>query len=350
MQNRSIIYRLAVGAVLLLAGTSELPNQAASAQSIERYSLESLWLSQVRQSMQDFVGMLEPVFDVTYAVTDEYPDSETYQSQASNAIETARSRLGMIHENAVWMIDALPERPETTNRTAADLFAKVGNPKERANDLRIMSDAIISNFEASMSGDIAARDQGILTVIALLDELALINDFVVEVEAAHVGGDHPVVVHALRADKETLRAIVRMRQLEFAVGLFNPGGAEAEMRAELVDAVKGVRTESEKVVREMAAYRKQVAGDPFFGERDEKILKEYQDTEEVRARFVSAMGAVIYQFTRPDMDGDALIDSMQKASILVPYMDPKHREFEKMRGRPAMPPPDSGAAESSANL
>lgn len=350
MQITSTIYRFAIGAAMLLAGSPQLSGQAAFAQAIERYSLESLWLSQVGQSMQDFVGMLEPVFDVTFAMTDEYPDIETYQSQASAAIEAARTRLGMIHENTVWMIDALPERPETTNRTAADLFGKVGDPKKRANDLRTMTDAIISNFEASMSGDIAAQDRGILTVIALLDELALINDFIVEIEAAHVGGDHPVVVHALRADKETLRAIVRMRQLEFVIGLSDPGDAEAKIRAELVDSVKSVRIESEKVVREMAIYRKQVSGDPFFGERDKQILKEYQDTEEVRARFISAMGAVIYQFTRPDMDVDALANSMEKAVELVAYMDPKHRQFEKIRGRPAMPPPDAGVSEANANL
>ena len=108
MQIISTIYRFAIGAAMLLAGSPQLSGQAAFAQAIERNSLESLWLSQVGQSMQDFVGMLEPVFDVTFAMTDEYPDIETYQSQASAAIEAARTRLGMIHENTVWMIDALP--------------------------------------------------------------------------------------------------------------------------------------------------------------------------------------------------------------------------------------------------
>ncbi|MBY9067897.1 hypothetical protein K1X12_13385 [Hyphomonas sp. WL0036] len=347
---RSIICRFAMGAVVLFAGAPQLPSQVTSAQAIERYSAESLWLSQAGLSMQNFVGMLEPIFDVTIALTSDAPSEESYQSQAITAIETARSRLGMIHENAVWMIEALPDRPVTTNRLASELIGKVGDPKMRAGELRGMSDAIISNFEASLSGDAIARDQGLLAVVALLDELALINDFVVEIEAAHVEGGHPIMVHALRADKESLRSIVRVRQLEFTMGLSAPGDAVGQATAALVESVKGMRTESDRAVREIAAYKRQMAGNPYFSEREKKLLKEYQDTEEVRARFVSAMGSVIYQSTRPDIDPDALSGSMEKAFALVPYMDPAHRESEKSRGRSAMPPPDTGAAEGSANL
>lgn len=350
MQIRSIFCRFVLGAVMLLAGAPQLTSQVSSAQAIERYSAESLWLSQAGLAMQNFIGMLEPVFDVTIALTEEYPNEESYRSQAVSAIETARSRLGMIHENAVWMIEALPERPVTNNRAAADLIGKVGDPKTRADELRIMSDTIISNFEASLSGDADARDQGILAVVALLDELVLINDFVVEIEAAHVEGGHPIMVHALRADKESLRSIFRVRQLEFTMGLSVPGDAVRQASAALVESVKGMRTESDRVVREIAAHKRQTEGSSYFSDREKKILKEYQDTEEVRVRFISAMGLVIFQSTRPDIEPDALIGSIENAFALFPYLDPEHRQNEKRRGRSEMPAPDKSAPEGSANL
>lgn len=350
MHRIPISHRLAICAFAVFAGAPHLAHEAPFAEQIERYTSESVWLSQASKSMQDFMGMLEPVFNVTYAVTSGYLDDPDHQLQARAAIETARDRLQMIHENASWMIDALPERPVTNNRIAADLISKVGDPETRADDIRAMSDAIISNFEASLSGDPVARDQGILEAVALLDELALINEFVLEIEAAHVVGGHPVMVHALRADEESFRAVVLLRQLELLRGLTVPQSKRSDASAALVEAVKGMRAESLKVTREAAAYERVLANSPYSSPHEKSILKEYQQTEEIRLRVISAIETALYQVIRQDVDVEALNRSVENVFKLVSYLDPKFRNSEQVQGRPAVPPLNDAVPEAVANL
>jgi hypothetical protein len=333
---KSKMFRVMAGAVLLGTIGPSTTIQIANAQSLERYSAESLWLSQTVSAMQNFVRMLGPVYDVTSTMTRDYPDRAAFESEASLAVASARSQLAMIHDDAVWLIGLMPERPETSNPVASALIERVGNPVARAEQVRIMTDSVISNFELAMKNDLPAMDQGILDAVALFDELLEISRLVSEIEAAQLQGGNRVMLHANRANKATVDAVVRVRQLEFLNGMTEISGEYDRVLGLLVDSIKETRAESQKVTHEGSAYRRQLQGKSYTPDTEYKLLDTYLETEKLRAKLVRSMEDAVYQFSREDYNEAALNRSLRQVYDYVLDLNSDTRNYRMSSGQPGV--------------
>lgn len=330
------MFRLMAGALVLGAIGPSTTIQIAQAQSLERYSAESLWLSQTVSAMQNFLRMLGPVYDVTSTMTRDYPDSAAFESEASKAVASARSQLAMIHDDAVWLIGLMPERPETSNPVASSLIEKVGNPVARAEDIRTMTESVISNFELAMEGSLPALDQGILDAVALFDELLEVSRLVSEIEEAQLQGGNRVMLHSNRASKATVDAVVRIRQLEFLNGMSEISGDYDRVLGLLVDSIKETRAESQKVTHEGAAYRRQLQGKSYTLDSEYKLLDTYLETEKLRARLIGSMEDAVYQFSRDDYDEAALNRSLTQVYDYVLDLHSDTRNYRMSSGQPGV--------------
>ena len=335
----------------MAAGYFALVPRPAAAEALELRSVEGMWLMQVTNAMQDLIGMLEPIYIVTDAMTEEYQTEEIFRYEALAAIEEARSRLNMIHENTVWMMDILPEPPVASSRAAADLINKIGDPRLLAGDLRVMSDAVISNFEQAVTGSPEAMDQGVIEASKLLDELLKISDFVYEVQEASLVNAHELESAISRADQSTLRAFVRVRKMWFLASLSSPSPIYDAALSELVADTRRARSDAANLKQQADAYKRFLAGPgSAYRTRDAKFLERTYETEEARGNLLREIENVIFQLSREVVDIPSLERSISNVSIYSQYLEGEYRDSMERSGKSRLIPEGISLPESEADL
>lgn len=333
---------------LLVAGPT------VNAEKLERHSEESLWLSQAVNTMHGFLNMLEPVYQVTHAMVSPHPDADVYKDNAGYAIDSARDRLSIIHDNAVWMIDMLPAVPQQKSKSGAKLISEVGDLRARAEDIRLMTETVIANFESAVAGDNEALDQGILEAVALLDTLGDMHDVVADIEMAWQVNAHPIMDCLTLTDKATIQAVINMRQLEFLTSTKGRRPEFDRVLKEFTASIKDMREGSAEIVRLGTAHRKSLmSSGATYRQSEVKIVDGFLATESARGDLIKGLELLVFQLSRTDTDDAALSMSFQDTLGLVRLLDPAERSLDAQRKDRNPPPaatPDDAQQIKRANL
>lgn len=326
-----------MAAVLVWGLVPALPAAKAQAQAMDRYSPEAMWLQSAMPIIAGYIDMLLPLYKVAGTLGGDYDSQQTFATEVSFSVSAARDEITMIHENNVWLLELIPEPPAYKRGPAGDLIRRIGDLRLHSEEIRLMSESVLKNLEASVDdADLIAYDNGLLETVALMRRLSAFSqhreDFVRMADAEN----HPLVMHIHGADRATADSLFLLRQLEVLTHLsYRPPEFRSTL-SELIASIGTMRRESQKATAELQKHMRHLnQRGGAASDQEKQRTQEATETEAARADLIRELELAVFYFssaeTQPGDIPHQMGEIYDKAVLLEPL------ERKNPRKRPPRP-------------
>lgn len=326
-------FRALVAAAVVWGMVPTLPPSKAQAQAIDRYSPEFMWLNSAMPIIAGYIDMLLPLYKVAGAVGGDYDSHETFAKEVRFSVGAARDEITMIHENNVWLLELIPEPPPYKRGPAGDLIQRIGDLRAHSEDIRLMSETVLKNLEASVDDvDLIAYDNGLLETAALMRHLSSFSQYREDFARMADFDNHPLVMHIHAAERATTDSLFSLRQMEVLAHLSYRAPEYQSTLSELIASIGAMRRESQIAARKLEEHlrylNQQGGAAPDF---EKNLTRESLETEGARADLIRELELAVFYFSSAETQPDDIPHQMMEVYDKVVLLEPFERKHPQKR-------------------